>query len=222
MAVFRHRDKWKAVVWNDGKKIASKSGFSRKSDAKAWHDDTLRRIRQDGTIPESSPRFEDLVAKFREWHLPSVSPGTRAAYETDLRLRIEPFFRFRRIASITPADIEGFRAACQKTLTKPRSVNGATDVLRLLLNKAVRWRMLKESPFALEAPASSAGLRAADEQRTIRFLSPHFATVLYLPAPESPPRGKRANARETERKRSARNPPETRPILDTPRLVPQN
>ncbi len=148
MSVFRSGDKWRAEVFLKGKRVASRAGFDLKREADSWHEMTKAALKNGK--PQSAATFEELLEHFRKWHLPKVRPGTKRRYEVDLKERIEPFFRFMRLAEITPAMIEEFGSQCQKTL-KPKSVNNCTHTLRLMLNKAVKLRMLEESPYSLDS-----------------------------------------------------------------------
>jgi integrase len=148
MNVFRDRDKWRAQVFVDGKRVATQGGFERKSEAKAWHDATLR-ARKEGP-PQSEATFEELLTHFRGWHLPKVRPGTKRRYEVDLKERIVPFFSHRRLADITPRLLEEFAKECQSKLS-PKSVNNCLHTLRLMLNKAEKWKLIAESPYGLES-----------------------------------------------------------------------
>lgn len=148
MTIFRARDKWRAVVYVDGERVASRSDFLRRADAKDWHDAKAREFRDQG-VPSAST-FEDLLTHFKNWHLPSVRGGTKTRYLVDIDQRIEPFFRYRRLEDITPKMIEQFKSECAAKIS-PKSVNNCLHTLRLMLNKGVRWKMLRENPYAVES-----------------------------------------------------------------------
>lgn len=90
--------------------------------------------------------FSDLLAKFAEIHLPTVSAGSRLRYEVDIKYRIEPYFGFLKLADITQIQVDSFRAHIMKSIS-PKSVNNCTVLLALLFNKAVKWGILKKSPM---------------------------------------------------------------------------
>ncbi len=148
MTVFKRRDKWRAEVFINGKRVASRSGFVRKRDADDWHDQTRQALRDGPRVTEAT--FEELLGHFRTWHLQKVRPGTRRRYEVDIEQRIAPFFRHMRLSDITEAFIEQFMANCQKSLA-PKSVNNCMHTLRLMLNKAVRWKLIQENPYGVES-----------------------------------------------------------------------
>jgi integrase len=147
MTVSKCRDKWRAEVFLDGRRVASKSGFVRKRDADDWHDRTKAAMKDQPKVTAST--FDELLGHFRSWHLPKVRPGTKRRYEVDLRERIEPAFRHMTLSRITPAMVEQVSSDWQKTLS-PKSVNNCLHLLRLLFNKAVKWKLLAESPYGVE------------------------------------------------------------------------
>lgn len=150
MTVSRMRDKWRAEVFVGGRRVASRSGFSRKRDADDWHAATKAALK-DGP-PVTATTFEELLTHFRGWHLPKVRPGTKRRYEVDIDQRIAPYFRHMRLGDISGGMVEQFAADCQKTL-KPKSVNNCLHLLRLMFNKAVKWKLLGESPYGVETLA---------------------------------------------------------------------
>lgn len=149
MTVFRFRDKWRAQVLVAGRCVASKSGFTRRSDAKEWHDETLREVRIGGVTERSTATMEELVLQFKKWHLPHVAASTRTRYLVDIDQRILPAFGDVRLEAITPNAIERFKAGM--TDLEPKSVNNCLHTLRLILNRGVKWRMVRKSPYEVES-----------------------------------------------------------------------
>ena len=148
MAVFKRGSTWKAEVFRDGRRVASKSGFARQKEAREWHDQ--QRLSDSDTARPKDHVFEELMQHFKTWHLPSVRHGTKVRYLVDIDQRIEPFFRFMKLERIDAQMIEAFKAECSKNLS-PKSVNNCLHTLRLMLNKGVKWKMLKENPYAVES-----------------------------------------------------------------------
>ncbi len=149
MTVSKTKHGWRAEVFHGGKRIANKSGFGRRSEAVAWHD-AEKRAAKEGPAPKAM--FEELLTYFRAWHMTKVRPGTRRRYEVDIVYRIEPHFRGWPLADITPKALERFAQGCMTTLS-PKSVNNCLHTLRAMLNKAVKWKLIKESPYGLESLA---------------------------------------------------------------------
>jgi integrase len=147
VAVFRNQSTWRAQVYIKGRCVASQAGFATKSAARDWHDKTRAERKAE---PRAKPAsWEELVERFETWHLPTVSARTREIYRVELRLRLTPYFQFMRLERIDEPMLEGFRAKLMAELA-PSTANGTLGLLSLMLAKAVRWKMLRESPYALE------------------------------------------------------------------------
>jgi integrase len=150
VAVFRFRNSWKAEVFVDGRRVKTKC-FKRKQDGERWHDETKARLRNEPfALQALSYHFEDLVRKFSDAHLSTVRPETAKRYSVDLQRRIAPYFRYRKLSSITSEMIEEFKRDISKDLGG-KSINNCLHTLRLMLNKAVKWKMLSESPYSTDS-----------------------------------------------------------------------
>lgn len=150
MTVFKYRDKWRAEVYVNGRRIKSRSGFQRERDANAWHDQQVVALRQDPSLCRGNATFDDALAQFELYHLPTLRIGTRKRYELDIRDRIKPFFRFLKLEKLTPQLFEAFKLEVSKTL-KPKSVNNCLHTLRLILNKAVKYGLIPKNPYCLDS-----------------------------------------------------------------------
>lgn len=149
MGIYKHRDGWRVEVFYKGKRVASRSGFKRKTDANLWYEEQ-RSVFKSETAPAADFTFDDLLKRFDAWHLARLRGGTRARYLVDIDHRIRPFFAFLKLSDLTSELLEAFRAEISQKL-KPKSVNNCIHALRLILNKGVKWRMLAESPYDLES-----------------------------------------------------------------------
>ncbi len=125
MAVWKHRNKWRAEIYVDGMRIAARSGFERKKDAPSWHDTITVQYRVDPTKFEKvkdQKSFEDLFTMFTELHLPTIRPSTQQRYLIDIDQRIAPFFAHMKLERISSTMIESFKIQWMGQL-KPKSVN---------------------------------------------------------------------------------------------------
>lgn len=150
MSIYKYRDKWRAEVFVNGKRVASRGGFERRKEASDWRDEERRRRREGGGERAPEFTFDALLAKFESHHMPTVRPNTRNRYTVDIKMRLLPYFRYYPLPKITTELIEDFKAEIAKTLS-PKSVNNCLHVLRLILNKGVRYGMLKENPYRCES-----------------------------------------------------------------------
>lgn len=150
MTVYRYRKKWRAQVFLNGERVASKSGFERKSDADAWHDEIVSQHRRGDVAAKAIEyRFDELLERFEKFHLPTLSRGTQVRYLVEIDNRIRPHFRFYPLHKISPEMLEAFKADVREKLSPP-SANFCLETLRLIFNKAVKWRWLKESPWNID------------------------------------------------------------------------
>lgn len=152
MSVFKKRDVWKAEVFIGGRRVASKSGFRLRAEAKAWHDATRTQLQLGGDDPTKNGKpktFDELLEMFDRLHLPKIRPSSQVRYKTDIERRIKPFFRFLKLDVLTVGLMEEFRTKCAAEL-KPRSANACLATLKTILHKGVRWGMLKSVPYGLE------------------------------------------------------------------------
>ena len=184
MTVYKSGEKWRAEVYVESVRVSGKSGFLRKTDAKKWHDQELVRFLKEGPTKEK-PKFtmEELLQRYRENHLATITPGTRKRYEIDIRYRIEPFFRFMKLEKITPATIEDFKRKIRKSLDDPKSTNNCLHTLRAMLNLAVKWEMIEKSPYRCDSLiVPDYEYKWWDEKRFItRFLESAKANTRYYP-----------------------------------------
>ena len=150
MAVFKCGNVWRAEVFVNSKKVATKSGFRNKTEARIWHDNFKVKFDPEKVTDNKTFQFEELAEKFMATHLPTIRPGTSERYMIDIKYRIMPYFNYRPLDKITPLLIDEFRSSLQKGNLSINSINKAMDVLRLMFNKGMKWGYLNRSPFTLE------------------------------------------------------------------------
>jgi integrase len=152
MSIYRYKNNWKAEVWIDHRRLGSKSGFSTKAEAKAWHDQKVMdyRIKPIKAVKEKKILFDELLEKYSAIHLSSISPMTRTRYLVDINHRIRPFFKHKVLENITPMSIEAFRSSMMKELSH-KSVNNCTNLLFSIFRKGQEWGMLEVNPVRIRA-----------------------------------------------------------------------
>lgn len=181
MSIYKCRDKWRAEVWLKGKRVDSQSGFESQKAAKEWRERRRVELRAAGGERPSELKFEALVAKFEARHLSTVRPLTRQRYLVDIQRRLLPFFKYRSVSSITPVLVEEFRDEIVTKLS-PKSVNNCLHTLRLVLNKAVKWGHLSESPYQCDSLRIAKGHYEWWEDRTdIQKFLATARTTRYFP-----------------------------------------
>ena len=187
MAVWKQKNKWRAEVYVEGRRIATRGGFDRKKDAQNWHDEITVQYRVDPTKfdKQKDPKaFEDLLEMFKKLHLPTVRPLTQQRYLIDIEQRIAPFFAHMKLGKISTPLIESFKVELMGEL-KPKSVNNCLFTLKLMLNKAVEWRLIKESSYLIKALKLDHSKRLEwwdDKDHIRRFLEEAKRRSRYYPA----------------------------------------
>lgn len=152
MSIYRYKGKWKAEIWSDDRRLASKSGFETKELAKDWHNriEMDLKVRVDQKQKPQNYTFDNLLESYKAIHMPTISVETQKRYLQDIDYRIREFFQHRPLQSITPLMIEMFRSQVMKDL-KPKSVNNCTELLRSMFRKAEEWGMVEKSPFKMRS-----------------------------------------------------------------------
>lgn len=154
MGIFKYKGAFKAEVYMNGKRVDSQYGFETKSKAKLWMDTQKVLFNQKPDLLEKKKAikttFDDLLRYFESNHLPTIKKGTSTRYLLDIKQRIEPYFRHMKLDEIDSTLIERFRLELMVGRLRPKSVNNCTDLLRLILNRGVKWRILKVSPYDLK------------------------------------------------------------------------
>ncbi len=114
----------------------------------------MKRLAKRGQgIPASAKKkitFDKLVEKYSE-----LREGDKPFENSDQYIveGLSEYFKGRRLCEITPEEIERFRKARKDAPTKAGkaradgTVNRDLQILRAMLNKAVRWRLLDHNPF---------------------------------------------------------------------------
>lgn len=149
MTVFKHNDGWRAVVYMNGKRVASKAGFTHRGKAKDWHD-TQQQLYKAGDIPLTDVTFSELLARFIEWHMPTMREGSRVRYQTEIDRRIKREFSYLKLTQITSSILEVWKAKLGEQLSA-RGANYCLHVMRTILNRGVKWKLLRESPYGLDS-----------------------------------------------------------------------
>jgi integrase len=149
MAVYKFRGGYRAEVFIGGVRVTGKSGFPKRSQAQAWHDEIATRYRTGAVEVERKVSFEDALRVFRANHLPTVSRRTAAKYESDIKNHLGPYFRHYQLKKLDTVVFDRFKIDLRQKLG-PRSANACLALLGLILKKSVRAKLIKESTFDCE------------------------------------------------------------------------
>lgn len=148
MGVYKVGERYRAEVYVRSRNVASQM-FTLQRDALKWHRETKEAMEGGRTVADHKATMDDLLDRFENFHMRSISPGASSRYETEIRLRIRPFFRYMRLSKLTPSTLEEFKRHLGDTVT-PVGANYCLETLRTILNRAKKWKLLRESPYELE------------------------------------------------------------------------
>jgi len=150
MSIYKSKGNWKAEVWIDSRRMASKAGFATKELAKAWYNRTELELTTNAELLQAPKKhlFDELLARYESNHLPTISAETQRRYRTDIDYRIREFFRGRTLESIDAMLIESFRRRIMNDL-KPKSVNNCTELLRSMFRKGEEWGLIMNNPVKI-------------------------------------------------------------------------
>jgi integrase len=120
----------------------------------------LADVARDGYRAPPTTTFKEFAEAWTRDHLPSrgLKPTTVETYRYALHRHLLPFFGSRRLSDMTPETIDRYVAAKMREGLAPKTVNNHLLTLRVMLTRAVRWRLVPSNPVAgadgprLEAP----------------------------------------------------------------------
>ena len=95
------------------------------------------------TLNEFGPRFIDNYARANRQKASGV-----ASKESVLRIHLYPRMGKRRLDAITDEDVQALKSAL--SVKSPKTVNNVLTVLSKLLKVAVKWKVMKTMPCAIE------------------------------------------------------------------------
>lgn len=138
------------VRWRENGAQRSRS-FDTKKDAEAY-DLQLRRLRQHGELADELERrrttVQDAVLVWLDRRVGEVSPKTAEDYARHFDLRVLPQLGGRRLATLTPADVEAWISWMRRQGDRDATIIKACTALQSALSLAVRDRLIPSNPVA--------------------------------------------------------------------------
>ena len=114
------------------------------------------------TLDQHLDQWLETAAKCR------LSEGTFASYEYMLKRYVRPLLGYRKLATLSPLDLQMLYNALQSRGLSARTVRYVHSVLSSALKQAIKWRMLTHNPAsAVDVPRH--------ERREMRAFSPEEA-----------------------------------------------
>lgn len=150
-----------------------------KREVDAGNDPLGRRIEQ-----RHAPTISDLIDPYLKEHAVNLAPRSFSDQTSLLRKLVEPEWGARKVADITPEDVDRLLAKIAKGRPRPRKerpkykrrhamakprptpirANRVGEILRKMFNLAIRWQMRPDNP--------SWASRASPKCRAIGFFPP--------------------------------------------------
>lgn len=145
--------RWRSELYIDGKRVASKRGFIKKSKALIWEEGHREKYLNDPQgLNTKQFTFDNLSEDYVRIHLSKKRFNTKRRYLEDIDLRLIPKFTGRKLNSISKREIEeyqndlhtgkyGFSYAA-------KSVNECIFQLKRMFDKAIDWNMMIKNSAA--------------------------------------------------------------------------
>lgn len=146
-AIFQRSDgRWVARVVQDGGKRKTYYGKTRKEAA-----DKLKagqRAKEDGlSLDVGTMTLEQFLKKWLTASVrPSVKTKTYEGYESIVRVRVIPNIGTRKLAKLTPLDLQDLYTTLADSGLSPRSVHHTHRVLHRAFVQAVQWQLIPRNP----------------------------------------------------------------------------
>ncbi len=94
-------------------------------------------------------RMNDLFDRFMQIKAERLAPNTMQRYEGLMKLYLRPAFGARMAGSVKTAELVAAYARWSKGRIGARTVHHAADLMRNILNRAVKWGIIDRNPAAL-------------------------------------------------------------------------
>ena len=110
----------------------------------------LADVSREGYRAPPTVTFKGFAERWLREHLPTrgLKATTVETYRYALEAHLLPFFGQHRLSEITPESIDHYIAAKMRQGLAPKTVNNQLLTLRVMLQRAVRWRLLRANPVA--------------------------------------------------------------------------
>jgi integrase len=105
-----------------------------------------------GAVPDERVTVEAHVTAWLKAKRATVRPGTHVRYEQLVRLHIVPGLGRKRLARLTPRDLQNFYGTLLEAGSAPRTVGNVHRVLHAALKEAAQWGLVTQNVAALVSP----------------------------------------------------------------------
>lgn len=176
-AVFRRSDgRWVGQVnlgWRDGRRVRKTVQGATRKDVQDAVRALLRNVEDGIPPPTRSPRLNEFLKQWLVSVKPALRPSTYVSYEGIVRLHIAPEIGHVHMDKLSVDQVAGLIARkVSDSRFSPRSTHYVLQVLRIALNKAVRWGVVPRNVATLvDAPrVAHQDVRVLSPEETKRLL----------------------------------------------------
>jgi len=136
--------KWRVQYRDPARKVRSKRGFTRKSDAQAWADKNAVAVADGDWVSHADKRRTvDEYAQLWLKRVSKLAPSSQKVYKPAWRLHVEPVWGSRAVSSIRPSQVQTW---VDDATLGAVSVRRNVDVLAQILDLAQRDGIIKTNP----------------------------------------------------------------------------
>jgi len=148
MSVFKRNDAWWIDTYVNGQRVRRKIGPDKRTAELALKNVQVKAAQGEwlGVREVKNVTFEAFSVDYLDYAQTNLSAGRCGHVTTVNRAVLVPFFGPRFLKDITPKVVEGFKSEHARRV-KASTVNEYLSVLSAMLNLAVRWGRVKESPM---------------------------------------------------------------------------
>ena len=152
MGIYKSKNgTYRVEIYKVGRRIASKRGFKTKTEAHNWEDEMIKTYlsEPEKLAKKVAYRFDEVLEKYVNLHLPAIRKTTAIRYNTDINYRIRPAFKHFPITAISRQMVLDFRIKIAESI-KPKSVNNCIALLSSIFNFAVDLGMTTVNPCKID------------------------------------------------------------------------
>lgn len=168
MARLYSRQGKKGSIWYldygvDGHRVRKRIGRSKRLAQLAIADIEVKIERREIGFAAKDKRLSDFI---REYLAYAKGNKAQKSYERDvLTLRhFKEFLKGDRLASVTPSQLETYKARRREQGAKPATLNRELNTIKAMFNKAAAWGVLSKNP-------AQSVKKLREPKRQVRFLS---------------------------------------------------
>ncbi len=153
----RANGRWVAVLnlgWKDGKRDRKYLYGKTRAEVSEKLTEALNKHRLGQRVDvERQTVAQFLTAWLEDEVKPTREPKTYESYESTVRLHIAPDLGRHQLAKLTPQHVQALLRRKEEAGLSSRSVQYIRTVLRIALNRAVRWEMVSRNVAGLVDPS---------------------------------------------------------------------